>query len=88
VKSIVLTPKGVCSKSIVVVVDDGGTIQGVTFVGGCKGALSAIGKLVKGLTFDETIEALKGIPCRGGTSCPDQLAVLLEAYKKGGVKYE
>lgn len=87
-KSIILTPKGVCSKSIVVVVDDGGIIQGVTFVGGCKGALSAIGRLVKGMTLDEASEALKGIPCRGGTSCPDQLAVLLEAYTKGGVTYE
>ena len=83
-KSIVLTPKGVCAKSIVVVVDDSEIIQTVTFVGGCKGALAAIGRLVKGKTMSAAADVLQGIPCRNETSCPDQLAKLIHAYKEGG----
>jgi uncharacterized protein (TIGR03905 family) len=81
-KSIVLTPKGVCAKSIVVVLDDVGKIDGVTFVGGCMGALVAVGKLVKGLTLPEAASLLEGIQCRGGTSCPDQLSILIDAFLK------
>jgi uncharacterized protein (TIGR03905 family) len=80
-KSVVLTPKGVCSKSIVVVLDDQQRIDTVTFVGGCKGALVAVSRLVKGMTIEQAVDALEGIPCRGTTSCPDQMAKLLTAYK-------
>ena len=34
-----------------------------------------------GMTVDEAIRRLKGIQCRNGTSCPDQLATALEEYK-------
>ena len=37
--------------------------------------------LVIGMTVDEAIRRLKGIQCRNGTSCPDQLATALEEYK-------
>ena len=37
--------------------------------------------LVVGMTVDEAIRRLKGIQCRNGTSCPDQLATALEEYK-------
>ena len=33
------------------------------------------------MSVDEAIRRLKGIQCRGGTSCPDQLAIALEQYK-------
>lgn len=33
------------------------------------------------MTVDEAIRRLKGIQCRNGTSCPDQLATALEEYK-------
>ncbi len=80
-KSVVLTPKGVCAKSIVVVLDDDGTLNNVTFVGGCKGGLTGLARLLKGKTPEQAAEDLQGIQCRGGTSCPDQLAQLLKAYK-------
>ena len=35
-------------------------------------------KLVIGRKVEELIPLLKGIQCRGGTSCPDQLAKALE----------
>ena len=36
-----------------------------------------------GLTIDEVIKRLKGIPCGfKGTSCPDQLAIALEKIKE------
>ena len=40
-----------------------------------------IAALVIGMTVDEAIRRLKGIQCRNGTSCPDQLATALEEYK-------
>ena len=40
-----------------------------------------VAALVVGMTVDEAIRRLKGIQCRNGTSCPDQLATALEEYK-------
>jgi uncharacterized protein (TIGR03905 family) len=47
-------PRGVCSQAIHVdLSDDGTTIEGVAFEGGCNGNLKAIGKLVKGQPVDQ-----------------------------------
>lgn len=43
--------------------------------------LHGISRLVEGRKIDEVIDLLKGIPCRGGTSCPDQLSKALEEIK-------
>ena len=48
---------------------------------GCKGNVAAISRLVVGMRIDDVIEKLKGIPCKGSSSCPDQLAKALEEYK-------
>ena len=51
---------------------------------GCAAAIatsSTATSMVIGMTVDEAIRRLKGIQCRGGTSCPDQLAIALEQYK-------
>ena len=53
--------------------------QGI--VVGCTGNTTGVAALAKGMTLDEAISRLKGIQCRNGTSCPDQLARALEAYK-------
>lgn len=42
---------------------------------------AGVAALVIGMTVDEAIRRLKGIQCRNGTSCPDQLATALEEYK-------
>ena len=47
------------------------------------GNTQGISALVKNRNIDEVIDLLKGIDCGGrGTSCPDQLALALTAYKQ------
>ncbi len=72
--------KGTCSRQIIFDVVDN-KIQNVKFIGGCLGNLQGIAKLVEGRDIDEVIETLKGIKCKGNTSCPDQLACALMEYK-------
>ena len=72
-------PQGVCSREIILDVDDNGTVADVKFIGGCNGNLQGISALVKGQNAKEIIEKLKDIDCRGrGTSCPAQLALALK----------
>ena len=71
-------PKGVCSSSIDIEVENG-TIKFVEFFGGCNGNLKGISALVTGMKVEDAINRLKSIDCGGrGTSCPDQLAKALE----------
>ena len=52
-------------------------------MGGCAGNLKGIGALVKGMHIDDAIAKLSGITCGfKPTSCPDQLARALKAYKE------
>lgn len=75
-------PSGVCSSEFVIVMD-GEIIKSVKIVGGCPGNTVGVSKLVEGKKIDEVIKTLKGIPCGyKDTSCPDQLAIALEAIKK------
>lgn len=74
--------KGVCSKEIHVEVEDD-IVKHVEIVGGCAGNTVGVSRLVEGMTVDEVIERLEGIPCGfKGTSCPDQLAQALKQYKQ------
>ena len=73
---------GTCSSSIDFEIEDN-TIQSVAFTGGCNGNLQGISSLVCGMNIDDAISKLKGIKCgMKSTSCPDQLAKALEAYKQ------
>lgn len=72
---------GTCSKLIDFEID-GDIIQSVAFTGGCSGNLNGISSLVRGMNINDAIAKLKGIKCgMKETSCPDQLARALEAYK-------
>ncbi len=71
---------GVCSRSIDFEIE-GNTIKNVKFNGGCPGNTNGVARLVKGRNIDEVISLLEGVPCRNGTSCPDQLAKALKEYK-------
>ena len=71
---------GTCSQQILIDVD-GDTIANVEFIGGCTGNTQGVARLAKGRKIDAVIALCKGIQCRGGTSCPDQLAIALEQYK-------
>ncbi|MGG7162700.1 TIGR03905 family TSCPD domain-containing protein [Clostridium ihumii] len=57
---------------------EGDTIQNVEFIKGCKGNTEGLSKLLVGMKVEEAVKRLKGIECRGNTSCPDQLAKALE----------
>ena len=73
---------GTCSSSIDFEIE-GNIIQSVSFTGGCNGNLQGISSLVRGMDIDDAIGKLKGIQCGiKSTSCPDQLAKALEAYKQ------
>ena len=58
-------------------------IKELKILGGCPGNTVGASRLVVGRNIDEVIEMLKGIECgMRGTSCPDQVAIALEEYKK------
>ena len=76
------TTRGTCSRQIEFDVKDDLTLADVKFIGGCVGNTQGIARLVEGKNIDEVISLLKGIQCRAGTSCPDQLATALLKYKE------
>ena len=76
--TIEFTPQGVCSRKMIIEVENG-IVTDVKVVGGCNGNLQGISSLVKGMKVDDVIKRLDGIKCgMKGTSCPDQLAQALK----------
>lgn len=74
--------KGVCSMAIDFDVVDG-KVTNAKFTGGCNGNTQGVARLVEGMDIDEAISRMEGIDCGGrGTSCPDQFAKALKAYKE------
>ena len=85
-QTITFKPNNVCSREMTIVVDDNGVISSARVIGGCNGNLQGVCRLIEGRKAEDIIETLKGIKCRGSrtgeTSCPDQLALGLEANLK------
>ena len=74
-KTYTYQPKGVCSRQIVVEVDEDRVITDVRFVGGCSGNTQGVSRLVEGMPAEEAVRRLSGIRCGSkNPSCPDQLA--------------
>lgn len=74
-------PKGVCSTQMEFQIENE-TIKGVQVIGGCSGNLQGICKLLEGKSIDDVLPALSGIKCGiKPTSCPDQIAQALIAYR-------
>lgn len=73
---------GTCSRAITFDVDSENKLRNVKFSGGCMGNTQGVAKLCEGRDIDEVQSVLKGILCRNGTSCPDQLSKAIEEYKK------
>ena len=77
-KTISIKPENVCSREMIIDIDDDGRIAHAKVIGGCMGNLQGICKLIEGLKAEEVVTRLQGIKCRGSrtgeTSCPDQLA--------------
>ena len=81
-ETITYNTSGVCSRKIEIQIEDD-RIVSVQFTGGCSGNTQGIQSLVKGMHIDEVIQRLEGIACGfKKTSCPDQLARALTAYKE------
>ena len=71
--------RGTCSTSIDLEIRDG-IITYCKINNGCRGNTQGIAKLVVGRKAEEVAETLQGIPCRGDTSCPDQLSKAIRMY--------
>ncbi|QUI21187.1 TIGR03905 family TSCPD domain-containing protein [Vallitalea pronyensis] len=72
---------GTCAKQIAFEVEDR-KVKNVQFTAGCAGNLSGISSLIEGMDIDDVIKRLDGLSCGPRlTSCPDQLAKALKAYK-------
>lgn len=75
------TPRGVCSRSITIEIEEG-IIQSVQYVGGCDGNLKGVASLLAGMKVEDAIARLEGIHCGPRpTSCPDQTALALKQYQ-------
>lgn len=74
----------VCSTLIELETDENMVIKKVRFTGGCHGNLQGIAALTAGMEAGEALRRLRGIRCGGkATSCPDQLAEMLENILSG-----
>ncbi len=73
---------GTCCKQIMYSVSEDNKLTSLVFIHGCSGNQQGIARLAIGQDIDTIIEKLKGIPCKGTTSCPDQLARALISYKE------
>ncbi len=72
--------RGTCSTQIELEIEDG-VITKCAFTDGCQGNTQGLARMVIGRKADEVKETLRGIQCRGGTSCPDQLARAIDAFE-------
>lgn len=70
---------GTCSSEIELEIQNG-IITHCKFIGGCKGNTQGLARMVIGCKADEAAQRLEGIPCRGNTSCPDQLSKAIHEY--------
>ena len=73
--------KGTCSTKIDLEIEDG-VITHCKFHNGCRGNTQGLARMVIGRKADDVKEILRGVPCRGDTSCPDQLSKAIEAYEQ------
>ena len=71
--------RGTCSSAIDLEIENG-IITQCSFTGGCRGNTVGLALAVTGQNAKEVMDKLRGIPCRGATSCPDQLSRAIEQY--------
>lgn len=72
-ETITYATQGTCSRLIDIDIE-GEVIREVRFIGGCAGNTRGVAALLRGMPVAEAASRLRGIVCRSGTSCPDQLA--------------
>ena len=69
--------QGTCSSAIDLKIENG-IITECAFTGGCRGNTVGLAAAVVGQDARDIMNRLRGIPCRGNTSCPDQLSHAIE----------
>ena len=69
----------VCSRGIDLEIRDG-VITYCKFDGGCMGNTEGLSRMVIGQKADEVASRLEGVPCRGRSSCPNELSKAIRAY--------
>ena len=77
---ITYTTTGTCSRFIDIELA-GDRIKEVRFIGGCAGNAKGLAALAADQPIEDVIRRTRGIICRAGTSCPDQLARALESVR-------
>ncbi|MGN0779967.1 MAG: TIGR03905 family TSCPD domain-containing protein [Aristaeellaceae bacterium] len=70
---------GTCSTQIDLEIRDG-IITYCKFTRGCTGNTEGLARMVVGQKAEDVAARLAGVPCRGNTSCPDQLSKAIRAY--------
>jgi uncharacterized protein (TIGR03905 family) len=74
---------GVCASEIHFQIRDG-VLSEIRFVGGgCPGNAQLVARLLEGRAATKVAEELKGLVCRDGTSCPDQLSRAIREVQAG-----
>ncbi|MDD3409759.1 MAG: TIGR03905 family TSCPD domain-containing protein [Eubacteriales bacterium] len=71
--------RGTCSSAIDLEIENG-VITACSFTGGCRGNTTGLATMVIGQRAEDVMHRLRGIPCQGSTSCPDQLSHAIEKY--------
>ena len=69
------------SRAEAVLIEDG-IITYCKIIKGCRGNTEGLNRMVIGRKASEVADMLAGIPCRGDTSCPDQLSRAIRAYQQ------
>ena len=70
---------GTCSVQIDLEIENG-VITHCEFIRGCRGNTQGLAQMVIGQKAEDVMHRLRGIECRGSTSCPDQLSRAIEEY--------
>ncbi len=73
--------RGTCSTAIDIAIENG-VITSCAFERGCRGNTQGLSRMVIGRKAEEVKTILRGIECRNGTSCPDQLSYAIEECLK------
>lgn len=71
--------KGTCSTQIDLEIENG-VITHCQFHNGCRGNTQGLARMVIGRKAEDVQQILRGVICRGNTSCPDQLSHAIETY--------
>lgn len=65
--------RGTCARAFDIEIEDG-VVKSCSVHGGCRGQGALLSRLATGLDAATAVRMMRGVTCRNGTSCADQLA--------------